>query len=73
MIAKAGETRGSRTALLGITKENNISLEFVKNWYRQYDANHNYINEKVFINSLYDMKVLFSRSSEQKLNPKMIR
>ena len=30
------------------------------------------MNEKVFIGSSYDMKVLFSRSSEQKLHPKMI-
>ena len=36
-------------------------------------ANQDYINGKVFIGSLYDMKVLFNRSSEQKLYPKMIR
>ena len=51
----------------------NISLEPVKNWWRHHDDNQNYINRKVFMGSLYDLKILFSRSSEQKLHPKMIR
>ena len=54
-------------------KENNISLESVKNWWCHHEANQNYINVKVFIGLLYNMKVLFSRSSEQKLYLNMIR
>ena len=56
-----------------ITKENKISLESGKNWWRHHVANQNYINRNVFIGSLYDMLVLFGRSSEQKLYSKMIR
>ena len=35
----------------------NISLESVKNWRRHHDVNQNHIDGKLFIGSLYDMKV----------------
>ena len=57
----------------GITKESKISLEPVKNGWCHHDANQNYINGKIFQGSLYDIKILLSRSLEQKLYPKMVR